>query len=113
MAYSASQIYTARGLVILKCLPSIDFSASTNLFPEGRFDILWQAASYRAAIASGLRTPDTEYEKLMSLCEYDELMAQAEDKWAMPDSSGIDTMIPDVDGLLADFMSEEQSLAGL
>ena len=107
-------VYTVYGLDILKAMPSIDFTASTNIFPEEEFDVLWQAAAFRSALANGLMLPgrEGEYQKLMSAREFDDLMEQAADRWAIPDGDAVDTLVPDIDARLADFTSEEGNLTG-
>lgn len=95
--------YAFNGLEYLKSLPSIDFTASTNLFPEDEFDVLWQAAAFRSALTHGITVGNyTDGQRMMGIREFDELMEQAEDRWALSDSQSIDTAIPDLDGVLGD-----------
>ena len=102
--------YTVYGFEYLKALPDIDFTSDDNLFPEGEFDVLWQAASYRLAMNQGLQVGGaTEGQRVMSIREFNDLMESAEDKWAIEDSDVVSTLIPDVDGQLSDLMSQQDN----
>lgn len=106
--------YTVHGFEYLKSLPSIDFAGSSNIFPEGEFDVLWQAAAFRAAVTGGLQLKgDTEYEKVMGVREFDELMHAAEDRWAIEDGNAVDTAWPDADDMLGSFASQDNTISGM
>ena len=103
--------YTIKGFEYLKTMPSIDFAGTANIFPEGEFDILWQAAAFRSVLTSGFRVGNmTDGQRMMGLNEYNELMGQAEDRWAIEDAYSIDTALPDVDGVLGEALGASDAM---
>lgn len=107
-------VYTLKGLTILKGLSDIDFSGSDNVWPHHEFDVLWQALAFRRALSQGYQVPEgVKYVGQMAYNEFQSLLDQAEDRYAIEEGDSVGREIPDPDNVFSEFASQDVTTSGL